>query len=310
MGLTDQLRRLLHEPPAQTAMVHAGVIFASAGMLVLSLPSGAGEIAMWIVILLGFSLLRVLTVGKTLAASTLVLEPVGVAVFLAGTGGPGSPFFTLALAGIWWASRVANNQTAHVYRIDRRSGPLRLQLSAVIEAAPARRVWLMYGLALVGAYLLLVLPQAARTGTAGDAVQDALVMIGVSVLSEALRRRQTSAAGESAAVHSFSIGSEPADIRAGLARALRTNEVPVDAVLAAGQAGLTALQAELLPYLVLGLTNLEIADAIQVSEATVRYRLTRLYRALSVSGRAQAADRARELGLTGNPLNVQSTRSA
>jgi DNA-binding CsgD family transcriptional regulator len=65
--------------------------------------------------------------------------------------------------------------------------------------------------------------------------------------------------------------------------------------------GLTALQAELLAYLMLGLSNQEIADATQVSEATVRYRLTGLYRILGVSGRKQAAARARDLGLTAMP---------
>ena len=34
-----------------------------------------------------------------------------------------------------------------------------------------------------------------------------------------------------------------------------------------------------------------------VSEATVRYRLTRLYRALGVRGRKAAVARAREIGL-------------
>ena len=36
---------------------------------------------------------------------------------------------------------------------------------------------------------------------------------------------------------------------------------------------------------------------LSVSEATVRYRLTRLYRCLGVKGRKAAAERARELGL-------------
>jgi DNA-binding CsgD family transcriptional regulator len=57
------------------------------------------------------------------------------------------------------------------------------------------------------------------------------------------------------------------------------------------------MQIELLAYLMLGLTNQQIADAASVSEATVRYRLTPLYRTLGVRGRKAAAERARELGL-------------
>jgi DNA-binding CsgD family transcriptional regulator len=73
--------------------------------------------------------------------------------------------------------------------------------------------------------------------------------------------------------------------------------VPIDVLLTAGQLGLTAMQTELIAYLILGLSNQEIADALSVSEATVRYRLTRLYRVLDVRGRKAAAERARELGL-------------
>ena len=47
---------------------------------------------------------------------------------------------------------------------------------------------------------------------------------------------------------------------------------------------------EVLRLVAAGLTNQEIADATKVSEATVRYRLTRLYRSLGVSGRSQKAD--------------------
>jgi len=88
-------------------------------------------------------------------------------------------------------------------------------------------------------------------------------------------------------------------IREGLRRALGNMDVPLDVLLAAGQLGLTAIQAELLSYLVLGLTNLEISDATRLSEAAVRYRLTRLYRLLGVRGRREAAERARDLGLSG-----------
>jgi DNA-binding CsgD family transcriptional regulator len=94
-------------------------------------------------------------------------------------------------------------------------------------------------------------------------------------------------------------GIEQLAIREGLQRALTTMQVPVDVVLTAGQVGLTAAQTELLSYLVLGLSNFEIADAAGISEATARYRLTRLYRALGVRGRRAAARRAKEFGLGG-----------
>jgi DNA-binding CsgD family transcriptional regulator len=273
-------------------------------MLILNPRSGAGEIPMWVVILAGFTVLRVITAGQVLATSTLVLEPIGIALFLAGTGGADSPFFTLSLAGIWWASRTRRGQTALVHRIDRRF--------TVIEAAPTRSAWLVYGVSLVGAYLLLDLPQATRSGMAGEALQDAVVMIGVSLLSEASARLDWSAHGPAAVVQMPTLGAEQLAIREGLARALQTIDIPVDAILAAGEVGLTALQAEVLAYLLLGLTNQEIADASRVSEAAVRYRLTRLYRTLGVTGRRQAAERARAIGLTVTPrsLTTNPTRPA
>lgn len=309
-GPQDQLRDLLRDARVQTAIVHTVVFLTSVGVVFLSPPPGAHDVAMWVVILLGFSVLRVLVAATPLAVSTIVLEPLGIAVFLAGTGGPDSPFLTLALAGVWWASGVASSETVRVYRIDRGSRRLKLQLGAVIEAAPARRVWLIYGLSLVGGYLLLVLPQAARNGVAGEAIQNALVMIGVSVLSEALRRRSSASRHATSSVQPPIFDATQTPLRDGLARALRTNEMSLDIVMAAGQAGLTIQQDEVLRYLLLGLANQEIADAIQVSEATVRYRLTRLYRTLGVSGRREAADRARELGLTATPVLLKSPRSA
>jgi DNA-binding NarL/FixJ family response regulator len=67
--------------------------------------------------------------------------------------------------------------------------------------------------------------------------------------------------------------------------------------MVAGQIGLTADQVELLGYLLLGFGNHQIADAIGRSEATVRYRLTNLYRSLGVRGRRTAVQQARDLGL-------------
>jgi DNA-binding CsgD family transcriptional regulator len=312
VGRTEQLRAVLRYARVQTSLVHAGVILVSVCMLLLTPRSGAGEIAMWILVLAGFTVLRVITAGQALATSTLVLEPIGVALFLAGTGGPDSPFFTLSLAGIWWASRTTSGQTALVHRIDRRSSEGRLVVGAVIEAAPTRSARWIYGLSLVGAYLLLVLPPATRTGLVGGGVQDAVVMIGVSLLSQASARLDWSAHGPAAVVQMPTLGAQQLAIREGLARALQTIDIPVDAILAAGEVGLTALQAEVLAYLLLGLTNQEIADASRVSEAAVRYRLTRLYRTLGVTGRRQAAERARAIGLTLTPrsLTTNPTRPA
>jgi DNA-binding CsgD family transcriptional regulator len=86
------------------------------------------------------------------------------------------------------------------------------------------------------------------------------------------------------------------ELRRRLAAALG-DTVPVDAVIAATRIGLTAQQAELLGYLLLGLTNQQIADAMATSEATVKYRLTRLYRRVRVGSRSQAVERAQVEGL-------------
>jgi DNA-binding NarL/FixJ family response regulator len=92
---------------------------------------------------------------------------------------------------------------------------------------------------------------------------------------------------------------EVSDIQLRQRLALATGEspLPIDTLLAGGQLGLTADQIELLGYLLLGLGNHQIADAVGRSEATVRYRLTGLYRALGVKGRRAAVQRARELGI-------------
>jgi DNA-binding NarL/FixJ family response regulator len=93
------------------------------------------------------------------------------------------------------------------------------------------------------------------------------------------------------------LGESPLEVRRRLAVAAGESPLPVDTLMTAGQLGLTANQVELLSYLVLGFGNAQIADAFGRSEATVRYRLTALYRALGVSGRRAAVQRARDLGL-------------
>jgi DNA-binding NarL/FixJ family response regulator len=154
----------------------------------------------------------------------------------------------------------------------------------------------IYGITLVAAYLVLVLPDAVRASTAPEAVEQGALLVAFSGVTEAWVRAHRAWLRTRSWIPD--LGAEALAIRNGLARALPRIDIPIDAVLSAGRMGLTALQAELLAYLLLGLTNQEIADATQVSEATVRYRLTPLYRTLGVTGRKHAADRARELGLT------------
>jgi DNA-binding CsgD family transcriptional regulator len=233
-------------------------------------PLTNGALIVALLIAMGFSLLRVLSVNRELRISTIMLDALGTVVFLAGTGAPTSPFYVLALAAVWWAAHV-----------------------------PRGRSGLVYAVTFATAYALLVLPQALQNHQLVEAFEDGSVLIVVALLSDWFVRVDRRALELNEALHAPRFGPEHLAIREGLQRALRSMDVPLDAVLAAGRLGLTAIQAELLSYLMLGLTNMEIADATRLSEAAVRYRLTRLYRVLGVSGRRQAADRARDLGLPG-----------
>jgi LuxR family maltose regulon positive regulatory protein len=148
-------------------------------------------------------------------------------------------------------------------------------------------------------YLALTLPVAVRELSLASLVEQITALVAIAVLSDWFHALDRNALALSDALRSAPAGIEQLAVRERLQRALRHSDVPVDVVLTAGQVGLTAAQTELLSYLVLGLSNLEIADAAAVSEATTRYRLTRLYRTLGVRGRRAAVARAHELGLVG-----------
>jgi DNA-binding CsgD family transcriptional regulator len=231
------------------------------------------DLLVWLAIASGFSVLRVATIGRKVTTSTVVLDAIGTAVFMAGTGAPGSPFYLLALAGTWWAAHV-----------------------------PRTRGTMAYCVAFALAYLALVVPRTIGTPGSGHALEELASLVVVAILANRFIQVDRRAVALSDALYGAPFGAEQLAIREGLVRALRTMDIPVDVVLAAGQVGLTAVQAEILCYLMLGLTNVEISDAAGVSEATVRYRLTRLYRTLGVRGRKDAARRAHELGLS-PPIN-------
>jgi DNA-binding CsgD family transcriptional regulator len=281
------------------ALLHAAVLVGSILALLPDAPSSSGQLMAWMVILLGFAVLRTSTAGRDIPVIAAVLEGIGVAVFLAGTGGWRSPFLLLAISGIWWAAQNGQHRIPPigVGRGDDSAHRLRLP-AALWSRQPGPRL-AFYSFALIAAYILLIMPIALRAGSADIAVQNATTLAGFSLLTMAWARARDAWLRSQYWIPA--LGAKELEIREGLGRAHRTIDIPIDAVLAAGQMGLTATQAELLAYLLLGLANQEIADATQVSEATVRYRLTRLYRMLGVSGRKQAAARARDLGLITRP---------
>jgi len=66
---------------------------------------------------------------------------------------------------------------------------------------------------------------------------------------------------------------------------------------AGAQEGLTSRQLEILPLLADGLPNKRIADALGVTEGTVKQHLKELFKRLSARNRMQAVSEARRLGL-------------
>ena len=276
--LRARLRRGIAKPilpldPAtmRVLVAHVAALLGTAAVLLAGPTDDHLGAALGLAMCVGIGCLRFTSVRRSLAISTLILDAAGAAVFMAGTGAPSSAYFFLAIAGAWWA--------AHIPR--RHSGSMWASVFLLI-------------------YVLLVLPGAIEDRMLVHALEDAAVVIIIGVLSDWFVRVDARAIALSEALADAPAGAEKLAIRDGLTRALGPMEISLDVLLAASREGLTVIQAELLAYLVLGLTNQEIADATKVSVPTVRYRLTRLYRALGVRGRQAAAVRARELGLSGS----------
>ena len=74
-------------------------------------------------------------------------------------------------------------------------------------------------------------------------------------------------------------------------------ETPVSKTAPALREALSQREIEVVALIADGLTNKEIAQKLHISLRTVKYYTTNLYTKLDVSGRAQAAVRAKELGL-------------
>jgi DNA-binding CsgD family transcriptional regulator len=264
-------RRPLKPAELRVIAAHAVALLASVLLIAASGEDGGLDDAalLGIGIFSGFSVLRITSVGRTLAISTIALDAVGTAVFLVGTDAPTSPHFFLALAGAWWAAHL-----------------------------PRRRTGLMWAVAFAVAYSVLVFPGAFRDRLLVHALEEVSAVVIVGLLSGWVVRVDSRAFELSKTLARAPVGAEKIAIRDGLSRALGPMEISIDVLLAAAHSGLTIIQAELLAYLTMGLTNQEIADATKVSVPTVRYRLTRLYKTLGVRGRKAAVAAAHELGLT------------
>jgi DNA-binding NarL/FixJ family response regulator len=258
------------DPRLRTAVAHVAALAAAMVVTAVERPPelSDGQALVVFGVVVGISVLRTVNVRRRLSVSTLALDAVAMVVLLASTGGAISPFYVVALAGVWWAANV-----------------------------PRPRSGLAYGVAFAAAYVLLIVPQALREQALAAAIENGVVVIIVAFLSDRFVRVDRRALELNEALQAPPFAAEQVAVRDGLLLALRGMHIPMDVVVAAGRIGLTAIQAELLTYLVMGLSNQEIADATGVSESAVRYRLTRLYRAFGVRGRREAAQFAHELGL-------------
>ena len=199
----------------------------------------------------------------------LILGDAVVCLFaVALTSAPHSEFHFVALAGIWWAGRLAPRRGAALY--------------AVGFLVP---------------YAIVVFPDALQRSAVAEAAEDLLTIVVLALLVDwfmAIDRRVLQLSRELNA--GIAQATSPLELRRRLGVAAGDSPLPIDTLVLAGRLGLRADDLELLSYLVLGFGNAQIAEAIGRSEATVRYRLTGLYRSLGVRGRRAAIARAREVG--------------
>lgn len=222
-----------------------------------------------LVLSIGLVVSRDVSLRRGVAAWIVPLDALACFLVVGWTSAPLSEFHFVVLAGAWWAGRLAAPRGATAFAI-----------------------------AFLIPYVLIVLPDGWRRGYLAEAVDDLVTLAVISLLIDWFMAIERRAVGLSAALRSAEGRLEsPIEVRRRLALAAGESPVPVDSLVVAGQLGLTGNQIELLGYLLLGFGNAQIADAIGRSEATVRYRLTSLYRALGVGGRRGAVDRARELGI-------------
>jgi len=211
---------------------------------------------------------RWLALQSGLRSAVIVLDAIGTVIFLSVTGSPSSPFYFFALAGAWWAGHLRPPHGA-----------------------------LLFGVIFVAVYLVMIMPVAIATGDATAGFEDLVALTIVAGLTDFYLALDRRAVEMSRAMRKLALSPQDLTFRQHVAALLEAPELPIDAVLAGAQFGLTAIQTELLALLMVGSTNPQLAEALNISEAGVRYRLTHLYRTLKVTSRAEAVARAKALGL-------------
>ena len=101
----------------------------------------------------------------------------------------------------------------------------------------------------------------------------------------------------------------PADLAAAIRQAAEPTvfQGTPSALAGAGQAALTAKELEVLAQLALARSNREIADALWISDQTVKFHLRNLYRKLGASTRTEAVRIAHEKALVPASTQVSSS---
>ncbi len=100
---------------------------------------------------------------------------------------------------------------------------------------------------------------------------------------------------------------DPTDLPTKLRQALEgdvwsTSEIGVGDAAAANALGLTERETVILQALARGLSNEEISQELWVTQQTVKFHLTNIYRKFSAKNRTQATRIAYQHGLVENPL--------
>lgn len=260
--------------PGAGALVAVGAMIVLQGdETIMPLNAGSGLLVAGAIVAA-----RAFQARRRIIAAWLLADAAATTGLVLLTGSWFSPFYLLLIAGIWWAAHGSGRWSALLY---------------------TATFVVIYGSVALGASL--------ASDRLQEAVEDVGLALVIAVLADLYLRIDGRAMALTDALADIrNAGHSATLLHERLRAAVRDVVLPVDSLLAGGQMGLKAQETELLGLLMLGLTNQQLADTLHVSEATVKFRLTSLYRRLGVRGRAQAITRGHRLGLALAPDEVEA----